>query len=181
MYKRLFWITGVLLVALILAPGAAAQASSPEEVVQAYYAALGESAVTGDFTGILDLFAEDATLTVPALSPQPIVGKEMMQATFAGMSSMLKGMNITVDEITTDGDQVTVNYRMTTAQAESETPATDTFEIKDGKIQALTIEIAAQDAPVVLPTTGAAGLNLLPGLLVLGGGALVALGRRLQR
>ena len=60
-------------------------------------------------------------------------------------------------------------------------PATDTFVIADGKIQSLTIELAATETPAVLPTTGGAGLNLLPGLLALGGGALAFMGRRLKR
>ncbi|MFZ5916194.1 MAG: nuclear transport factor 2 family protein [Chloroflexota bacterium] len=181
MRKKIGWVVGVLLLALALAPAAAAQAPSPQEVVQSYYAALAEGLVAGDFSGVLALFAEDATLTIPMLSEQPIAGTAMMQAMFGGMSTMLQGASIEVGEMTTEGDQVTVSYEITTPASETAMPATDTFVITDGKIQALTITIAPAAAPAVLPTTGATTLNQLPALLVLGGGALVALGRRLKR
>jgi ketosteroid isomerase-like protein len=181
MRKNLWWAAGVLLLALMLAPAAAAQAPSPQEVVQSYYVALAEGLTAGDFSGVLELFAEDATLTIPMLSEQPIAGTAMMQAMFGGMSTMLQGASIEVGEITTEGDQVTVTYEITTPASETPMPATDTFVIADGKIQALTIAIASVATPAVLPTTGATTLNLLPGLLVLGGSAMVALGRRLTR
>jgi ketosteroid isomerase-like protein len=158
-----------------------AQASSPEEVVQGYYAALTESLSAGDFTTVLEFFAEDATLTVPALSEQPITGTAMMQTVFGGLSTTLQGATITLGEISVEGDRVTVTYEISSPASETPMPATDTFVIADGKIQSLTIELAATEAPVVLPTTGGAGLDLLPGLLALGGGALALLGRRLKR
>jgi len=183
--RRIVTITIALLAALLVAAVAWAQAPSPEEVVKAYYAALSEAAATGDFSAILDLFADDATVTVAALSPQPITGKTMMQTMFAGMSKMLKGVTITVDEISAEGDQVTVRYRMASPEVEGEIHATDTFVVKEGKIQSLAIEIAPEDlsklAGFTLPVTGAAsGVNLLPALLVAAGAGLAALGWRLR-
>ena len=184
MRKSLLWITTMLLAALLLAPGAWAQTLSPEEVVQAYYVALEEAAASGDFSALLDLFVDDATVMAP-LSPVPVTGKTAMQAMFAGMSAMMKGMSITVGDISVEGDQVTVSYTMAVEGMAGEIPATDTFVVQESKIQSLTIEIAPQalagiTQPSALPTTGGAGVNLLPGLLVLGGAALVALSWRLK-
>ena len=184
MRKNLLLTTGVLLAALLLVPVAWAQAPSPEEVAQAYYAALGEAATSGDLTALLDLFADDATVTMAALSPQPISGKAMMQTMFTGMAGMLKTATITVDEIAAEGDQVTVTYRMTVASVEGDIHATDTFVVREGKIQSLTIQIAAEDlgklAGIVptgaLPTTGAAKGAWPPAILALGGVILIALG-----
>ena len=124
-----------------------------------------------------------------ALSPQPITGKTMMQTMFTGMATMLKDVTITVDEISAEGEQVTVHYRMAAPGIEGEIHATDTFVVKEGKIQSLTIQIAPEDlgkmaniAPSApLPVTGAARDGLLPGLLVLGGAALIALGTLSRR
>jgi len=183
--RRTVAIAIALLAALLIATAAWAQAPSPEEVVKAYYAALGEAAATGDFSAILDLFADDATVTMAALSPQPIAGKTMMQAMFAGMSKMLKGVTITVDEISAEGDRVTVRYRMTSPEVEGEIHATDTFVVEEGKIRSLTIEISPEDlsklAGFTLPVTGAAsGGSLLPVLLIAAGAGLTALGWRLR-
>ncbi len=184
MRKTLLWTIGLLLTALFLVPVTWAQAPSPEEVAQAYYAALGEAAASGDSTALVDIFADNATVTMAALSPQPITGKTMMQTMFAGMAAMLKDVTITVDEIATEGEQVTVTYRMTMPGVEGEIHATDTFVVQEGKIQSLTTEIAPEDlgkltglaSTGTLPTTGAAKGAGLPGLLSLGGVALIALG-----
>ena len=181
MRKTLVSLVVVLLVALMLVPGiAAAQTASAQEVVQAYYQALGQAAVAGDAAAVADLFADDATVTVPAISPNPVQGKESMTAVFGGVFSLMKGMSIKTDDLAVDGDKVTVQYRMVTADEKTEIKATDTFVIKDGKIQTLTIEIAGK-LPTALPVTGAAEGNLALGLLGLGGAALVALGRKLAR
>jgi uncharacterized protein (TIGR02246 family) len=176
----------VTLAILLVAPSVMAQ-ESPADVVQGYYAALAEAAGTGDVTAMLDLFADDATVTIVGLSPQPVQGKEAMQAAFAGMFSMLKGVEVTVGDVAVDGDTVTVTYTMA-VEGMGEIPATDTFVIQDGKIQSLSIEIApealagaAAAVPEQLPTTGGPVSGLLPGLLVLGGAAFVALSRRFSR
>lgn len=184
MRKNLFLTTGLLLAALLLVPAAWAQAPSPEEAVQAYYVALGQAAASEDLTALLDLFADDATVTMAALSPQPISGKAMMQTMFTGMAGMLKTATINVDEIAAEGEQVTVAYRMTLASVEGDIHATDTFVVREGKIQSLTIQIAPEDlgklAGIVptgaLPATGAAKGAWPPALLGLGGVALIALG-----
>ncbi len=180
MRKTFVSVVGVLLVALLLAPGVAAQTPSAQEVVQAYYQALGKAVAAGDPSALAELFADDATVTVPAISPQAVQGKENMKTVFGGVFTLIKGMSIKVDDIAVDGDKVTVQYRMVAADGKTEVKATDTFVVKDGKIQSLTIEIATK-LPAALPVTGAAGGSLVPGLLLFGGAVLVALGRRLAR
>ena len=178
-------ITGVVFLALVLVPGVWAQAPTPEETVQAYYVALGEAVASGDVSELLDLFADDATLTIPAISETPVQGKETMQSLFAGMSMMIQGMTITVDEMATEGDQVTVTYRMTSETMGNEMSATDTFTVKDGKITSLTIQMSDEaltpvTLPATLPTTGAVGVNFLPGVLLIVGASLIGLGRKVR-
>ena len=183
-------LTAVLLLSL-LAPVAGsvalAQEATPESIVQQYYTALGEAASTGDTAALLDLFADDATVDIPGLSPQPVQGKEAMQSTFAGMLALLQGLTVTMGDLSVEGDQVTVNYTMAVAGMEGAVPATDTFVIGEGKIRSLTIQIAPEvlagvgaASPADLPQTGGAVASLFPGLLLLGGAALVALSRRLS-
>jgi ketosteroid isomerase-like protein len=161
-------------------------------VVQGYYLALGDAAAGGDLAAVLDLFADDATVTLTALSPEPVSGKEAMQSVFAGLFSMLQGVTFTVEGMAVEGDQVTVDYTMTVASMPVPIPAADTFVVVDGKIQSLVLEIspeamagapatAAGDDPAALPETGGAGLGSLPGLLILAGGAMAAASRRLSR
>ena len=184
MRKTVVGISVVFLAILLVTPSVMAQ-SSPEEVVQSYYTALGQAATSGDFTALLDLFADDATITVPALSPAPVSGKEAIQSTMGGMLTMLQGLEVTVGDMTVDGDQVTVSYTLSVAAMEQPIPATDTFVIQDGQIQSLTIDIATEamavPTPYDLPETGGPVGSLLPGLLVFGGAALVGLSRRLSR
>jgi ketosteroid isomerase-like protein len=183
-------LTAVLLLSL-LAPVAGsvalAQEATPESLVQQYYTALGEAASTGDTTALLDLFADDATVDNPGLSPLPVQGKEAMQSTFAGMLALLQGLTVTMGDLSVEGDQVTVNYTMAVAGMEGTVPATDTFVIGEGKIRSLTIQIAPEvlagvgaASPADLPQTGGAVVSLFPGLLLLGGAAFVALSRRLS-
>jgi ketosteroid isomerase-like protein len=185
------FVTLVVLLSLLvpaLAGVALAQETTPEAVVQQYYTTLGQVAGTGDTAPLLDLFADDATIDIPGLSPQPVQGKEAMQSTFAGMFALLQGLTVTVGDVTVEGDQVTVSYTMAVSGMEGTIPATDTFVVQDGLIQSLTIQLAAEAlsgmglgaaAPAALPQTGGAGVNLFPGLLLLGGAALVAVSRRL--
>ena len=174
----------VVLATLLVAPGAMAQ-TSPADVVQGYYGALGQAAASGDFAALLDLFADDATITVPVLSPAPVSGKAAIQSTIGGILNMLQGLSVTVGDMAVEGDQVTVNYTLSVAAQEQAIPATDTFVIQDGKIQALTIEISAQalavPAPAALPQTGGPVGGLLPAFLLLGGATLAGLGRRFSR
>jgi len=186
MRKNTVWIVTVIITVLLVAPNVMAQEASPTEVVQSYYATLGEAATSGDMTAVLNLFADDATITIAGLSPEPVTGKEAIQATMGGMFTMLQGMTITVGDISTEGDQVTVTYTMA-VEGVGEIPATDTFVIRDGKIQSLTIQISPEilagvtgAQPTTLPQTGGSVGSLLQGLLLLGGAGLVALGRRLS-
>ncbi len=181
MRKYLIFLVAVLAAALTLAPAAGAQAPTAQEVVQAYYEALGKAAASGDLTALANLFADDATVSVPAISPKPVQGKAMMQAVFGGILNLLKGASIKVDDLAVEGEKVTVRYRLVAAAAQTEVKATDTFTIKDGKIQSLTIEVAAETLPKSLPVTGAAAGNLALGLLTLAGLASLALGRRWAR
>jgi ketosteroid isomerase-like protein len=185
-------ITIVLFLSLLapaLAGVALAQETTPEAVVQQYYTTLGQVASTGDTAPLLDLFADDATIDIPGLSPQPVQGKEAMQSTFTGMFALLQGLTVTVGDVTVEGDQVTVNYTMAMAGTENTIPATDTFVVQENKIQSLTIQLAPEAlagmglgaaAPATLPQSGGAVVNLFPGLLLLGGAAFVALSRRLS-
>lgn len=182
----------VVLAILLVSPSVMAQEASPAEVAQNYYAALGQAAVTGDTTPVLDLFADDATVMIVGLSTEPVQGKEAIQATFGGMLAMLQGLTITMGDMSVDGDTVTATYAMSTAGAE-QVPVTDTFVVQDGKIQSMTMEIApeglaataaaepAATEPVALPETGGAVGGLFPGLVVVAGAALVALGRRFSK
>ena len=180
-----YTILSLLIAALVIlpvAPGAMAQEPSPTDVVQSYYTALGQAAADGDLTALLDLFADDAAITVPALSPNPVSGKDAIQTTIGGILTMLQGLQITVGDIAVEGEQVTVQYTISTAEMETPIPATDTFVIQAGQIQSLTIDISTEAmaavTPAELPQTGGAALPLLPGLLVAGGAAVLALRRR---
>ncbi|MFN2224649.1 MAG: nuclear transport factor 2 family protein, partial [Anaerolineae bacterium] len=138
-------VTIVLLLSLLvpaLAGVALAQETTPEAVVQEYYTTLGQAAGTGDTAPLLDLFADDATINIPGLSPQPVQGKEAMKNTFAGMFALLQGLTVTVGDVTVEGDQVTVTYTMAVAGMEGNIPATDTFVVQENKIQSLTIQLA---------------------------------------
>lgn len=186
MRNKVAGITVLVLAIVLAAQGAMAQAS-PAEVVQSYYAALGEAATTGDTAGLMALFADDATISVVGLTPEPVAGKEAIQGTMGGMFAMLKELTVTMGEVVVDGDQVTVTYTMAVGGM-GEIPATDTFVIVDGKIQSLAIQLASeamagfvQPDPYALPETGGPVGGLLPGLMVFGGVALVALGRRFSR
>ncbi len=186
MRKHTTIVLVAILAAALIAPSVLAQEPSPTDTVQSYYTALGEAAASGDLTALLDLFADDATITVPALSPDPVGGKEAIQTTIGGILTMLQGLQIAVGDIAVEGDQVTVTYTVTVAGMENPIPATDTFVIQGGKIQSLTIDISAEamtamPSPAELPQTGGPALPLLPGLLVAGGAVFVALGRRLGR
>jgi ketosteroid isomerase-like protein len=171
---------------LVVGPSVLAQAS-PAEVVQSYYTALGEAAATGDTAGLMDLFADEATISVVGLTPEPVAGKEAIQGTMGGMFALLQGLTVTVGEVTVEGGQVTVAYTMA-VEGIGEIPATDTFAIAGGKIQSLSIQLSPEALaglvqPVLydLPETGGPVGGLLPGLLVFGGAAFVALSRRFAR
>jgi hypothetical protein len=149
---------------------------------------LGEAAAGGDVVAILDLFADDASVMIVGMSPEPVQGKEAIQSTFSGMLALMQGLNITMGDVTVDGEQVVVNYLMAPAGQTEGIPATDTFVVVDGKIQSLTIQLSpetlaglAQPTPYELPETGGPVSGLLPGLLVLGGVALAGLSRRFSR
>jgi ketosteroid isomerase-like protein len=188
MSKKSVWIVTVLLAALLIAPGAVAQEPSPADLVQSYYAALEEAAASGDTTALLDLFADDATVSVAALAPQPVQGKEAIQSVLGSIVNMLQGLEVTLGEVSTSEDTVTVEYTMQVQGMEGDLPAIDTFVVQDGLIQSLTIEIAPEalgaattTPPATLPATGGPAGVLLPGLVILGGVALAAVGRRLSR
>ena len=186
MRKNSITILVIVLAILLVTPIVMAQEPSPTDTVQNYYAALGQAAASGDLTALLDLFADDAAITVPALSPDPVSGKEAIQTTIGGILTMLQGFQVAVGDIAVEGDQVTVAYTVTIAGVEDPIPATDTFVIQGDKIQSLTIDISAEamtvmPSPAELPQTGGPALPLLPGLLVAGGAAFVALSRRLGR
>lgn len=184
MSKKMLFVVAVLLAVLMAGPGALAQ-----DIIQSYYAELQQAVVAGGATpALLDLFADDATIILTALSPDPVQGKEAIQSVFASILPMLQGLQTTLGDVTTEGETVTVNYTLTVASTQGAIPATDTFVIRDGKIQSLKIDIApealaatgAAAAPGTLPTSGGVGL-FLPGLLIAGGAALAALSRRLAR
>ena len=175
----------VVLAILLVAPSVMAQ-TSPTDVVQSYYAALGEAAAGGDTTALLALFADDATVDVAGITPGAVEGKEAIQSTLGNMFALLQGVTITLGEVSTEGDTVTATYTLALQGQANPIPATDTFVIQEGQIQALTIAIDFTAMPAVptpynLPATGGPVSGLLPGLLVLGGAAFVGLSRRLSR
>jgi ketosteroid isomerase-like protein len=186
MSRKVLSIVAVVLAVLLVAPGALAQ-ESPTEIIQSYYAELQQSVVSGGATpALLDLFSDDATIMLTALSPDPVQGKQAIQSVFASILPMLQGLQTTMGDVSVEGETVTVNYTLTVANTEGPIPATDTFVIRDGKIQSLKIDIApealagsgAAAAPDTLPTSGGPGF-LLPGLLLATGAALAGLSRRL--
>ncbi len=191
MHRRMSGILIVVLAVLLIAPGAMAQGATPAEVVQGYYAALSQAAAGGDTAGLLDLFADDATVEVTGLTPQPVSGKEAIQTTLGGMFALLQGLTVTMGDVAVEGDQVVVNYTMATASSPTAIPATDTFVVQEGKIQSLTIALApealagataaAAATPTALPATGGPVSGLLPSLLALSGAALMAFSRRFSR
>lgn len=185
MKKNTARILMVALAILLVAPSVMAQAS-PTDVVQSYYAALGEAAAGGDTTALLALFADDATVDVAGITPGAVEGKEAIQSTLGSMFALLQGVTVTLGEVTAEGDTVTTSYTLALPGQASPIPATDTFVIQDGKIQSLTMTIdltgmAAASTPPSLPATGGPMSGLLPGLLVLAGAALAGLSRRFSR
>lgn len=181
-------VVGILIVALailLVAPSAMAQAS-PTDVVRSYYAALGEAAAGGDTAALLALFADDATVEVTGITPGVVEGKEAIRSTLGSMFSLLRGVTITLGEITAEGNTVTATYTLTLPGQASPIPARDTFVIQEGKIKSLTMAVdltamAAASTPSSLPKTGGPVGSLWPGVLVLGGAALVGLSRRFAR
>jgi ketosteroid isomerase-like protein len=185
MRKNSVGILVVALVILLAAPSVMAQ-TSPTDVVRSYYAALGEAAAGGDTAALLALFADDATVDVTGITPGAVEDKEAIQSTLGNMFALLQGVTITLGEVAVEGDTVTTTYTLALPGQASPIPATDTFVIQDGKIQSLNMSIdptamAATPTPYSLPVTGGPVSGLLPGLLVLGGAALVVLGRRFSR
>ena len=185
MKKNTARILIVALAILLVAPSIMAQ-TSPTDVVQSYYAALGDAAAAGDTTALLALFADDATVEVTGITPGAVKGKEAIQSTLGNMFALLQGVTITLGEVTAEGNTVTATYTLALPGQASPIPATDTFVIQEGKIQALTIAIDFTAMPAVptpydLPETGGPVSGLLPGLLVLGGVALAGLSCRFSR
>ena len=80
MRKNLMRVTAILLVAVFVAPAVMAQDQTVEEILDAYWPVWNEALATGDATDWLEFYAEDATMSVPALAPQPVTGKEMIEA-----------------------------------------------------------------------------------------------------
>ncbi|MGD8624220.1 MAG: nuclear transport factor 2 family protein [Anaerolineae bacterium] len=185
MHKNSVAILVVALVILLAAPSVMAQTASPTDVVQSYYAALGEAAAGGDTAALLALFADDATVEIVGITPEPVAGKEAIQSTLGNMFALLQGVTISLGEVTTEGDTVTATYSLALPGQDNPIPATDTFVIQDGQIQSLTIDIATEalavPTPYDLPQTGGPVGSLLPALLVFGGAALVGLSRRFSR
>ena len=187
MRKNLVWITVILLATMILAPAVMAQDQTVEEILADYLVVLNEAMASGDSSAWIEFYAEDATMSVPALAPQPVTGKDMIEAAmFPGIFGAAGGAVVTVVQQEIDGNTATVYY-MYMGGAQGDFPIQEIFEFNDeGKIQSHTVNVgttapaaeAAEEAPTQLPETGGVGLNLLPGLLVLGGAALVGLGRR---
>jgi LPXTG-motif cell wall-anchored protein len=178
MRKTLPIAVGVLLLIALLVPAAGAQTTSAEDVVKQYYTALADlSAGKGDISALADLFADDASVTIPLVSSTPVVGKQAMLQAFTGVFSLLKGTSLQTRQITTDGDKITVQYIITSAD-NKETEATDTFIIQEGKIKSLTINIATGSAPAQLPTTGASSNGLLLAGLAVLGLSMVVIGRK---
>ena len=185
MRKNLMWITAILLVAVFLAPAAMAQDQTVEEILDAYWPVWNEALATGDATDWLVFYAEDATMAVPALAPQPVEGIDMIEAAmWPGIFGAVGGSTVEVLQMEVDGNTATV-YLMYTGGVSGDMPIQEIFEFnEEGLIQSHTVNVgvtvpeAAEETPTQLPETGGAGFNLLPGLLVFGGAALVALGRR---
>ena len=190
MRKNLVLITIIILITLLLAPAVLAQAPSTEDLVAAYVAATNEALASGDSAEWLTLYADDAVMSVPALAPQPVTGGEMIGAAmFPGIMGAVGGATVTIVQATYGDDSATV-YNMYLGGASGDFPIEELFEYDaDGLITSHIVNVGVtapeaevaettEAAPAALPETGGAGLNLLPGLLVLGGAALVGLGRR---
>ena len=125
-------------------------------------------------------------MEVPALAPQPVTGKAVIEAAmWPGIFGAVGEAVVTVVQQSVEGNTATVYY-MYTGGASGDFPIEEIFVFNDeGLIQSHMVNVgveapaaAAAETPEQLPATGGAGLNLLPGLLVLGGAALVALSRR---
>ncbi len=197
MYKNLARITAILFLVLTLVPAAMAQDQTVDELLDAYYLVLGEALTTGESADWLEFFAEDASVAVPALAPQPVVGLEMIDAAmWPGIFGNVGGSTIENPLREVDGNTATV-YAMWMGGTGGDMPIQESFEFNDeGKITSYTVNVgatppeeeAAEEAPATtteesatLPASGGAGLIMLPGLLILGGATLVGLGKRLGR
>ena len=197
MRNKTLWIIVMFLVALVLAPTAAAQ-SSVEETLDAYYEALTESLDTGDPAAWLEFFAEDAVMEVPALAPQPVTGKDLIEAAmWPGVFANVGGSVVEETLREVDGNTASV-YAMWLGGTGGDMPIQEIFEFNDdGLIQSYTVnvgatpegeaeapaeeETATEEEPATLPESGGVLVNLLPGLLILGGAAMVGLGKRFSR
>ena len=183
MRKHLVWIMAVL---LLLAPAAMAQDQNIEEILADYLVVLNEGLQSGDSSAWIEFYAEDAVMEVPALAPQPVTGKAVIEAAmWPGIVSNVGEAEVTVLQQSIDGNTAHVYY-MYAGSVSGDFPIEEIYVFNDeGLIQSHTVNVgtepptaAAAETPEQLPATGGAGLSLLPGLLVLGGAALVALSRR---
>jgi hypothetical protein len=189
----------VTLMALVLAQTAGAQASI-EETLDEYYVVLGEALVSGDAGPWLEFLAEDCEMSVPALAPMPVTGKDVIEAAmWPGMLSQVSGATIDVLLVNVEGNTATV-YTMWTGGPGGDFPIEEIFEFNDeGLIQKYTVNVgvtapeaaggaAAEEEeeeeeaaqPTELPASGGVPVDVLPGVLVLGGAALTLLGRKLK-
>jgi ketosteroid isomerase-like protein len=172
-------------------PEAAAETASIEDLLTEYYEVLNAALASGDTSELIEWFAEDATMSVPALAPQPVTGKDLIEAAMLpGMLGAVGGATIETLLVEIDGNTATV-YNMYTGGAQGDFPIQEIIEFNaEGKIQTYTVNVgvtppaaAAETTaaePTTLPQSGGAAGSLLPALLVVGGGALAALGRRLK-
>ncbi len=194
MRNKTLVIIVMFLAALALAPTAMAQ-DSVDDTLDAYYVVLIEALDTGDSAAWLEFFAEDASMSVPALAPQPVTGKELIEAAmWPGVFSNVGGSVVEETLREVDGNTASV-YAMWVGGVGGDMPIQELFEFNDeGLITSYTVnvgatpegepeviseeEAVAEEEPATLPESGGVLVNLLPGLLILGGATLVGLGKK---
>jgi ketosteroid isomerase-like protein len=181
MGKKIMYLVVILIATLGFA--GIAQAASIEDMLEQFYVDLNAALKSGDTSQVLTWFADDATMEVGALAPQPVKGKDMIGAAmFPGMLAAVGGATITTVSTTVDGNTATV-YNMYTGGKQGDFPIQEIIVFNTaGKIQSYTVNVGVPPpAPVALPTSGGAILAHLSLLAVAVGGAFAVLGQQLRR
>ncbi len=140
MSKKIVLITVLVLVALTLV--GCGQKQTPEEILNEFYPVMEDALASGDGTAWVEYFADDATMEVPALAPQPVAGKDMIEAAmWPGVYGAAGESSIEIVQLEVDGNSATV-YLMYTGGLTGDFPMQDLIEFNDeGKIQSYVVNV----------------------------------------
>jgi ketosteroid isomerase-like protein len=116
-------------------------AASPEATVARYFAAMRRGAEAED--EMMSLFTDDAEYVEPfSGEPRTAIGKDAIRSTLrAGWEQPLPDMTLTVQRIEINGTHVTSTWTCTSPVFSAPMRGTDRYEIVDGKIARLVVEL----------------------------------------